>query len=178
MASRKLRHSFVGIPLEPEQPDMTIGMPYRRTLAILALLFGVTACTDESSTAMTPEQSRQTLINEAKAIIQAVLPGTEPRVVVQTKDAPCGGAVGTDHSSVESLINVHSDAVDKSLTSEAVFNKVVGVLKQRGWTINYTQNYVAGAKRKGFGGISAGVGDSPVGINISGDTECVTNPDA
>jgi hypothetical protein len=31
-------------------------------------------------------------------------------VVVQTEDAPCGGAVGTEHSSVESLINVHSDA--------------------------------------------------------------------
>ncbi|GGK63627.1 hypothetical protein Sme01_05860 [Sphaerisporangium melleum] len=127
---------------------------------------------------MTPEQSRQTLIAEAKAIIQAVFPDADPLVVVQAKDAPCGGAVGTDHSHVESMINVHSDATDKSLTSDAVFTKVVATLKQRGWTINYTQEYVAGAKREGFGGISAGVGDSPVGINISGDTECVKNPDA
>ncbi|GGO12292.1 hypothetical protein GCM10010116_24660 [Microbispora rosea subsp. aerata] len=126
---------------------------------------------------MTPEQSRQAFITEAKAIIQAVIPDAEPLVVVQVKDAPCGGPVGTEHTSVESLINVRGTTKNVSPDSDEVFHKVVGVLKQRGWTINFTNNRVAGAERKGVGGISAGVGGSPVGINISGDTECVKNPD-
>jgi hypothetical protein len=54
---------------------------------------------------------------------------------------------------------------------------VVEVLKNRGWTINYTTGNVAGAEREGVGGIRVGVGGSPFGINISGTTECVPNPE-
>ncbi|WP_152990208.1 hypothetical protein [Sphaerimonospora mesophila] len=144
----------------------------------LALLTLMTSCTSESETRMTPEQSREVFITEAKAIIEAVFPGAAPLVVVMEQDVPCGGPVGTSFSSVETSINVHSNAPDDKPDPDQVFNQVVEVLKQRGWTINYTHNRLAGAERKGVGGISAGVGDSPVGINISGDTECVENPDA
>ncbi|WP_433499863.1 hypothetical protein ACQP1K_05965 [Sphaerimonospora sp. CA-214678] len=145
-------------------------------VTVLALLTLMTACTSEPETRMTPEQSREVFITEAKAIIRAVFPGADPLVVVKVKDVPCGGPVGTDFSSVESNINVHSDAPDKPDPDE-VFQKVVDTLKQRGWKINYIEERITGARRKGVGGISAGVGDSPVGINILGDTECVRNPD-
>ncbi|MET8154859.1 hypothetical protein ABZT47_00720 [Sphaerisporangium sp. NPDC005289] len=125
---------------------------------------------------MTPEQARNTLIDEAKAIIQDVFPNAQPLVVVQVTDAPCGGPVGTEHSKVESGLNLHFDSPDHTLSPQQVFQKAVDVLKQRGWTINYTKDNVAGAEREGYGGISAGVGDSPVGINISGTTECVDSP--
>ncbi|MEU8265812.1 hypothetical protein AB0B89_01490 [Sphaerisporangium sp. NPDC049002] len=155
---------------------VTISAYRSRVLALIALLGGLSACVNGASTAMNPDQSRQTLISEAKAVIQAVFPGAEPLVVVQVTDAPCGGPVGTEHSKVESGLNLHFDSPDHTLSSEKVFQKVVDVLKQRGWTINYTSDNVAGAERRGFGGIQAGVGDAPVGINISGTTECVDNP--
>ncbi|WP_432930294.1 hypothetical protein ACQPZZ_07905 [Microbispora sp. CA-135349] len=126
---------------------------------------------------MTPEESRQVLITEAKAIIQAVFPDANAKTVVMVKDAPCGGPVGTEHTSVTSALTVRSDATDKELNPDDVFQKVLTVLRQRGWTINYAANHVAGAERKGVGGISVGVPDSPVGISIGGDTECVKNPD-
>ncbi|GIH72927.1 hypothetical protein [Sphaerimonospora thailandensis] len=149
----------------------------RRAIAASALLALMTACTSELEAKMTPEESRQVFITEAKAIIQAVFPGADPLVVVQVRDAPCGGPVGTDFSSVESMINVHSDARDEKLDPDHVFKQVIEVLKQQGWKINYTKDRIAGAEREGVGGISAGVGDSPVGINIGGDTECVENPE-
>ncbi len=126
---------------------------------------------------MTPEESRQVLIAEAKAIIQAVFPDAEPLVAVQVKDAPCGGLVGTEHTSVKSLLTVRSDTADDTSNPDEVFRKVLTVLRQRGWTINYTKGRVAGAERTGVGGISVGVPGSPVGINIGGDTECVKNPE-
>ncbi|MEU7691942.1 hypothetical protein OHB01_17670 [Microbispora hainanensis] len=126
---------------------------------------------------MTPEESRQVLITEAKAIIRAVFPDAEPLVAVQVKDAPCGGPVGTDDTSVTSVLTVRSDTANDTSDPDEVFREVLTVLRQRGWTINYTKGRVAGAERKGVGGISVGVPKSPVGINIGGDTECVKNPD-
>ncbi|MFI7031023.1 hypothetical protein ACIBK1_20145 [Microbispora rosea] len=126
---------------------------------------------------MTPEESRQVLITEAKAIIRAVFPDADPLVAVQVKDAPCGGPVGTDDTSVTSVLTVRSDTADDTSNPDEVFRKVLTVLRQRGWTINYTKGRVAGAERTGVGGISVGVPDSPVGINIGGDTECVKNPE-
>ncbi|WP_143736940.1 hypothetical protein [Microbispora sp. GKU 823] len=155
---------------------MTFPLRLRLLAAVLAPLALVSACTRESEMKMTPGESRQVFIAEAKAIIQAVFPDADPLVVVQVKDAPCGGPVGTEHTSVKSAINVHSDATDKNLNPDDVFQKVLTVLRQRGWTINYSHTRVAGAEHAGVGGISAGVGESPVGINIFGDTECVKNP--
>lgn len=146
-------------------------------VALIPLIF-MAACASELETKMTPEQSREVFITEAKTIIQAVFPAADPLVVVEATDVPCGGPVGTSHTRVSSPINVHSDAPDEKTDPDRVFDEVVKVLKQRGWTINYTRDRVAGAERKGVGGISAGVSDSPVGINIAGETECVKNPDA
>ncbi|MEU7877184.1 hypothetical protein [Microbispora bryophytorum] len=126
---------------------------------------------------MTPEESRQVLITEAKTIIQAVIPGADPLVAVQVTDSPCGGLVGTEHTSVTSVLTVRSNTRDDTLDPDKVFQEVLTVLRQRGWTINYTKGRVAGAERTGVGGISVGVADSPVGINIGGDTECVKNPE-
>ncbi|MFC0862777.1 hypothetical protein ACFHYQ_10770 [Sphaerimonospora cavernae] len=146
-------------------------------VAASVLLALMTACTSELEAKMTPEESRQVFITEAKAVIQAVFPDVDPLVVVKARDVPCGGPVGTDYSSVETTINVHGDAPDDNLDPDHVFEQVNEVLKQRGWQINYTRNRIAGAEREGVGGISAGVGDSPIGINILGDTECVENPE-
>ncbi|GLK14262.1 hypothetical protein GCM10017600_76740 [Streptosporangium carneum] len=131
--------------------------------------------TPEQSGTMTPEQSHQNLINEAKAIIQALMPDANPQVVVQSKDTPCGGPAGTDRSSVESDLTVHGCAKDKTLTSGEMFQQVVAVLRKRGRTIDHTMDNVAGVGRGGVGGISAGVSDSPVGISVIGTTECVKN---
>ncbi|MBD3144173.1 hypothetical protein [Microbispora bryophytorum] len=156
---------------------MTNPLRLRLLAAVLTSSAFVSACTSEPEMKMTPEKSRQVFIAEAKAIIQAVFPDADPLVVVQVKDSPCGGPVGTEHTSVKSAINVHSDAADKHLNPDDVFQKVLTVLRQRGWTVNYSRTRVAGAERAGVGGISAGVGESPVGINIFGDTECVKSPD-
>lgn len=150
----------------------------RDIVAMLALLTLATACTSKPEAQMTPEQSRQVFITEAKAIIQAVFPGADPRVVVLEKDAPCGGPVGTEFTSVESSITVRGVSPNSELHPDEVFQKVIEVLRQRGWTINYASGRIAGAELKGVGGISAGVGGSPIGISIGGDTECVKNPDA
>ncbi|MEU7691941.1 hypothetical protein OHB01_17665 [Microbispora hainanensis] len=149
----------------------------RAIIAMLCLPIPLAGCMRVPEVEMTPEQSRQVLITEANAIIRAVFPDAEPLVAVQVKDSPCGGPVGTEHTSVKSAINVHSDATDKDLNPDDVFQQVLTVLRQRGWTINYSRTRVAGAERAGVGGISAGVGESPVGINIFGDTECVKNPE-
>lgn len=147
-------------------------------LMALCLLISMTSCVSKAERKMTPEQSREVFITEAKAIIRTIFPTADPRVVIQVTDAPCGGPAGTDHSSVESMINVHGDAPSDNLDPDQVFAQVVEVLRQRNWQINYTRSHVVGAERKGVGGIRTGVGGSPLGINISGDTECVKNPDA
>lgn len=150
----------------------------RDIVAMLALLTLATACTSKPEAQMTPEQSRQVFITEAKAIIQAVFPGADPRVVILGKDIPCGGPVGTEFTSVESSITVRGVSPNSEMHPDEVFQKVIEVLRQRGWTINYASGRIAGAELKGVGGISAGVGGSPIGISIGGDTECVKNPDA
>ncbi|MEV4322855.1 hypothetical protein AB0J37_11545 [Microbispora rosea] len=156
---------------------MTFPLRLRLLAAVLASSALVSACTNEPEMKMTPEESREVLITEAKAIIRAVFPDADPLVAVQVKDAPCGGPVGTDDTSVTSVLTVRSDTADDTSNPDEVFRKVLTVLRQRGWTINYTKGRVAGAERTGVGGISVGVPDSPVGINIGGDTECVKNPE-
>ncbi|WP_328708275.1 hypothetical protein [Microbispora hainanensis] len=149
----------------------------RAIIAMLCLPIPLAGCMRVPEVEMTPEQSRQVLITEANAIIRAVFPHAEPLVAVQVKDAPCGGPVGTDDTSVTSVLTVRSDTADDTSDPDEVFREVLTVLRQRGWTIDYTQGRVAGAEHKGMGGISVGVPESPVGINIFGDTECVKNPE-
>ncbi|MEV4295018.1 hypothetical protein [Microbispora rosea] len=156
---------------------MTFPLRLRLLAAVLASSALVSACTNEPEMNMTPEESRQVLVTEAKAIIRAVFPDADPLVAVQVKDAPCGGLVGTDDTSVTSVLTVRSDIADDTSNPDEVFRKVLTVLRERGWTINYTKGRVAGAERTGVGGISVGVPDSPVEINIGGDTECVKNPE-
>ncbi|GGO12296.1 hypothetical protein GCM10010116_24670 [Microbispora rosea subsp. aerata] len=134
-------------------------------------------CAREPGVEMTPEQTRQAFITEAKAIIQAVIPNADPRVTLIDQDVPCGGPVGTEDSSVESTYIVFGKTSNETSNADEVFRKVLDVLKQRGWTINYTKGRVAGAERKGVGGFRVGIGEAPVSINIGGTTECVDNPD-
>ncbi|GGO12279.1 hypothetical protein GCM10010116_24630 [Microbispora rosea subsp. aerata] len=149
----------------------------RVIVAVLCLPILLAGCTLGPEAEMTPEQSRQAFITETKAIIQAVIPDTDPRVTPIEQDVPCGGPVGTDSSSIQSAYSIFGEVPDDTQNPDEVFRKVVDVLKQRGWTINYTTGREAGARRKGVGGIGVGVGGSPLGINIDGDTECAENPD-
>ncbi|MBX6382136.1 MAG: hypothetical protein IRZ07_04045 [Microbispora sp.] len=155
----------------------SLSQSHRIAFAMLCLPMFLTGCTREPEVEMTPEQSRQVFVAEAKAIIQAVFPDVDPRVILIDKDVPCGGPVGTDSSSVESSYTVFSEAPDGTQNPDEVFRKVIDVLKQRGWTINYSDSRLAGARRKGFGGFRVGIGDAPISINIDGRTECVENPD-
>ncbi|GGO12282.1 hypothetical protein GCM10010116_24640 [Microbispora rosea subsp. aerata] len=155
-----------------------ISLPQSRRviIAVLCLPILLAGCTLGPEVEMTPEQSRQAFVAEAKAIIQAVIPNADPQVIL-IGDAPCGGPVGTEDSSVESSYSVYDETSDDALNPDEVFSRVVDVLKQRGWTINYTADRVAGAERKGVGGFRVGIGKAPVSINIDGRTECVDNPD-
>ncbi|GGO12274.1 hypothetical protein GCM10010116_24620 [Microbispora rosea subsp. aerata] len=148
----------------------------RAIIAMLCLPMLLAACTREPEIELTPEQSRQVFVTEAKAIIQAVIPDADVRVTLIDQDVPCGGPVGTDFSSVESSYVVFGKAQNETSSADEVFRKVLDVLKQRGWTINYTKGRVAGAERKGVGGFSVGIGEAPISINIDGTTECVDNP--
>nr|WP_189180203.1 hypothetical protein [Microbispora rosea] len=106
-----------------------------------------------------------------------MIPNADPRVTLINQDVPCGGPVGTEFSSVESTYIVFGKTSNETSNADEVFRKVLDVLKQRGWTINYTKGRVAGAERKGVGGFRVGVGEAPVSINIDGTTECIDNPD-
>ncbi|GAB3156426.1 hypothetical protein [Microbispora hainanensis] len=150
---------------------------HRIGIAMLSLPMFLVGCTHEPEIEMTPEQSRQVFVTEAKAVIQAVFPDADPRVILIGQDVPCGGPVGTDSSSVESAYSVLGKAPDGAQNPDEVFRKVLDVLKQRGWTINYTNGRVVGAERKGVGGFRVGVPEAPVGVNIDGRTECVENLD-
>lgn len=110
---------------------------------------------------MTPEESRQVFIAEAKAIIRAVFPNADPLVAMQVKDVPCGRPVGTDDTSVTSVLTVRSGTADDTSNPDEVFREVLAVLRQRGWTVNHSRTRIAGAERAGVGGISAGVESHP-----------------
>ena len=156
---------------------ISLSRSHRIVIAMLCLPMLLVGCTHEPEIEMTPEQSRQVFVTEAKAVIQAVIPNANPRVILVGQDAPCGGPVGTDSSSVESAYSVVGEAPGDTQNPDEVFRKVIDVLKQRGWTINYSDSRLAGARRKGFGGFRVGIGDAPISINIDGRTECVENPD-
>lgn len=142
---------------------------------------GPTRGSDPKESTMTPAQAYEQLKQDLFAAAQAAIPGQTPSVEDETKDAPCGGSAGTDHSKVKSDIYVSSGDPKLTRTAGDMAQAVASHLKDHGWNVqpierNADNSVIVYAGKSGFS-VRANLVKGNKNIKLAGGTPCLDNPE-